>query len=239
MKSYINCTTHRSGTHFLKDLLAINNCGFPDEKFWYLIDGMRLTLGEFIKKGTKNGVFGMSIHPIVFARGMGILKEMSRMQGEDDFHVLNTIFPNIKFIYLYRENIIKQAISLEKTVRSGHYVLRDNPDFGEYSEKNITNKISFLKKENEEWVTFFNEYNIMPHVLTYESLCLDTPKNIQDILNFLGIKRDFINTEVSREIQYDETSEEWYQRYIHEKGEKINEIFSDNLFVMFGNRHSC
>ena len=227
MKHYIICSQPRSGTHYLSALLEQHKCGNAQELFYHLIVNERIpTLDVFykyFKECILNGIFGIVCHRLHYKGGMERLRELSGMMKETDFDVLRTFFPDVKFIYFYRQNKVKQAISFLKAKRSGHYLFMDNPEFGEYSEDEISKFIRHLCVSEAQWFHFFQQYGIHPHVLTYESLCSDTTRCIQNILDFLKVDPPEIKIDADSlpKRQYDKISEEWYQRYISE-GNKLD-----------------
>lgn len=140
----------------------------------------------------------------------------------NDFEILNDLFPGLKFIYLYRLNKIKQAISWKKARQSGQYIYEDAGQSNlEYSSQSIRNIISKLLAYEAGWMNFFEDNNITPHVLTYESLCDAKVKTIADILKFLEINIDVPLADALDQIeiplqQYDDINREWYKRYLSE-----------------------
>ena len=221
MKHYIICSQPRSGTHYLGALLKQQKCGNPQELFYHLmVKGRIPTLDvfyeEYFKKCIHNDVLGVVSHRLHYKRGMKRLRELSGMRSETDFEVLNAFFPDAKFIYFYRKNKVKQAISFLKARRSSHYTLKDNPEFGEYSEEEISKFIIHLCASEAQWLNFFEQYRICPHVLTYELLCSDTTGAICDILAFLELDSSHVKIDTTELPirQYDQVSEDWYQRYI-------------------------
>ena len=221
MKHYIICSQPRSGTHYLRALLKQQKCGNSQELFYHLmVKGRIPTLDvfyeEYFKKCIQNDVFGIVINRLHYKPGMKHLRKLSGMQSENDFDVLSTFFPDAKFIYFYRRNKVKQAISFLKAMRSSHYTLKDNPEFGEYSEEKISEFIIHLCASEAQWLSFFEQYGIRPHVLTYEVLCADTTGAISDILDFLEFDSSHVKIDTTELPirQYDQISEDWYQRYL-------------------------
>ena len=229
MKYYIVCCQPRSGTHLLRRLMMGVDAGTPWEHFVFLsiedtknskyIDSVE----TLYKRGVKNGVWGVSVHRVIYMRGMERLKKISGLEDVEDFEVLNTLFPGIKFIYLYRLNKVKQAISLIKAYQSKMYTFSESAkDFNfKYSKEEIEKTILKLSKWEAEWLDFFEKYNVVPHFLSYESLCENKAKTIGGILDFLDIKfeadeslEECISKISLHRQQYDDTSAEWYRRIV-------------------------
>ena len=76
-------------------------------------------------------------------------------------------------------------------------------------------------KGDAKWQEFFKTYNIFPHFLTYESLCENKVKAVEDILEFIGFEykssiplTDAIDQFDLPRQQYDAISEEWYLKFL-------------------------
>ena len=222
MINYIICTQPRSGTHLLRALLVQQGCGNPEE-LHKLVTGEIKTPDDFYKKCRIGDVAGTTLHKLHFGRQIKHLKKLFSLEAEEhDLRILEALFPEPKFIFFYRRDKIKQAISFKKSHRTGHYRYKKNADFGEYNEQEITDFIVHLCVSESRWMSFFKKNNITPHILTYEDLCEKPVESVCGILEFLQLDRDHIeiNEENLPTRHYDATSEKWYRRYISE-GNKL------------------
>lgn len=230
MKYYIICSQPRSGTHLLRAYLKGLKVGNPVEIFYELTEDLkrdekRVTIENIYKRGKlgKNGkIWGATFFYKHYLPAMKQIRKLKDLEDMSNFEILNNLFPDLKFIYFYRLNKIKQAISWDKASQSGQYVYEDeiqsNP---EYSPDSIRDIILKLVKDEAQWMNFFETYNITPHIITYESLCEDKVNVISGILDFLGVRFDSSLTladslaqmELTKQ-QYDATSEEWYRRFL-------------------------
>ena len=202
--------------------------GIPRESFWGLcveeehkkyVDSIE----TLYKRGMRNDIWGVSVHWQDYTPGMERLKKISELKDAENFKVLNDLFPGIKFIYLYRLNKIKHAISLIKAYQSGMYTFSDQAtDFNfKYSKVEIEKAILKLSKWEAKWLDFFEKYAVVPHFLSYESLCEDKAKTIGGILDFLDIKFEADESLEERiakislhRQQYDDISAEWYRNIV-------------------------
>ena len=221
MKYYIICAQPRGGTTLLRRLLVQQkNCGNPLELFNHLtLEGRIPTLDKFYEDGTLGDVCGATVHRHHWEKGIKNLKKLSGIPGDtDDLHVLNTLLPDLHFIYYYRQNKVKQAVSFLKMKRSRR-LSRESPEFREYSENKITDFLRYLCRCEAQWLSFFEQYGVRPHVLTYEDLCLDMETSVCGILEFLKLDSSRIKIDEKHlpKRGYDEISEDWYQRYINGK----------------------
>ena len=217
MRNYIICTQPRSGSHFLRALLAQQGCGNPEE-LHTLVTGKIKTPDAFYGTCTIGDVAGMTLHKLHLGRHIKHLKKLLSLETEEhDLRVLETLFPEPKFIFFYRRDKVKQAISFKKAHRTGNFKdYRENTDFGTYKEQEITDFIVHLSVSEARWMLFFKKNNITPHILTYEELCENPVESLRGILDFLQLDRDHIEIDVDNlpTRHYDAISEKWYRRYI-------------------------
>ncbi len=238
--SYIVCSTGRSGSTLLcRTLEHLKCCGNPEEYFHHKrIKGLKLKdnpenfinyCNKILQEGlTSNGVFGIKLHYwqmydlIKMAKGSGLFKE------KEDLNILNAIFPDLKFIYIKREDIIAQAVSTTIALQTGVWQVRNenqNQEGIKTQTKSTSNK-SFIKfqplkiysweekfkDQNQRWLRFFEENNIKYYPLTYEILINSFETEIENIINFLDIEQNLIHNKIEK--QNKRQSNEINQRFI-------------------------
>lgn len=233
MKYYIVFSQPRSGSHLLSSYLTQLGVGKPDEYFYWMIhlksEHLRGNhpLSELGKKGTNNDIWGTICHWKHYHPAIKKLKQISGMRSLDHFQLLNAVFPNVQFIYLKRLHTIKQALSWVQANNSGDYFSAEKSDVGEYSTQRITEMILKISIGESKLLDLTEKYNIEPHVVTYEDLCVRPAKVLQGILDFLGVSvltnepfEEYIQKAELPIQQYNTTSENWYQRYLNEMSRK-------------------
>ena len=226
MKFYMICSLPRSGTHLLKAYLHGLKVGNPLD--FYVPEKLEsITDIESLMKDSFEGSWSFIV---LFSEHLSAcierLKELSFLAtASDDFTLLNTLFPDIKFIHYCRVNKIKQAISLIKAERTRAYTKYGerfvSPAWNkEFCRDEILDKVNYLSVCEAEWLNFFDRHYITPHVLTYEELCRDPVTTLEMLLRFLELEYDDIENlaEALADVelptpQYDEINEQWYQRY--------------------------
>ena len=229
MKYYLICSQPRSGTQLLRRLLTCVGVGNPIELYYELFKHSRGNsslqidnLESIYEVCAQNDIWGAVAHYLHFSTGMKVLKNISGMHSLSSYPLLNSLFPNIKFIYFYRIDKVKQAISWVKAEQSNHFLCHQLDDFDghTYSEEDISERILTLVRGETQWLHFFNKYNIVPYYLTYESLCDDKVKSVEGILDFLNLR--FVSDEPLAEFisriqltvqQHDAVNVEWYRKY--------------------------
>lgn len=162
---------------------------------------------------SSNGVFGIKVH----YHQLEWL--MSRV-------ALSKLFPNPKFIYIDRNDIVMQAVSLMKARLTGAWSSAhtqksfcDSFDYREFKDA-----LNFIVNERNMWHVFFSVCE-MPHLhITYEDL-ESSPKNeIARIADFLGVHVELENLDpdnVSIAKQRDEISDLWYEMAILESKREL------------------
>ncbi|ERT08169.1 sulfotransferase domain protein [Lyngbya aestuarii BL J] len=216
-KTYIICSTMRSGSTLLCDLLSHTKLvGQPQEFFlaeWEKKSKLDSSnYPEYIQKtlesfASSNGVSGVKLMWCNCQEVLQRLHETSETTSKSDLELLKEVFPNLKFIFISRRNKVRQAISLArsiKTKRWNKYQDSQNPgkiSFNRYD--NISNSpknpypyispgtvevyLSQIEKDEKAWFQFFENNNIEPQIIIYEELAQNKQKNIVDVLSFLEI----------------------------------------------------
>ncbi|MFP5270392.1 Stf0 family sulfotransferase [Coleofasciculus sp.] len=144
-KSYIVCSTGRSGSTLLCSTLSdLGFCGKPLEYFHpakiekYIAqdsaNGFQDYLSQVLQKGTsQNGIFGIKIHWEHFRNFINLARKYLGLSRQSDWQIISTIFPNPYFIYIWRRNLVKQAVSTEiayqtqKWVKTNENLISETP----------------------------------------------------------------------------------------------------------------
>lgn len=215
--TYIICSTMRSGSTLLCDLIANTKlAGQPQEFFlpqWEKKSQFDSTnYPEYLQKtmelfASPNGVSGVKLMWCNFEEVIQRLRETTESTSKSDLELLKDVFPDLKFIFISRRNKVRQAISLARSVKTkqwNKYQDSTNPgkiSFNRYG--NISNLqknpypyispgtlevyLSQIEKDERAWFQFFARNNIEPRIMIYEELYLNRSKNILDVLKFLKI----------------------------------------------------
>jgi LPS sulfotransferase NodH len=134
---------------------------------------------------------------------------------------LQSWMPDLRVIWLRRQNMVARAISLFRARQTGNWYQplskssavpgKQAPDF-DFAEIHTLYCLGWLQEEN--WQQFFQKHEISPHCVTYEELVADYEATVRRALKFLDIDAEqaSIPPPVSRK-QSDALSEEWEERY--------------------------
>ena len=217
--SYVVCCNPRSGSTYLVLLLASTKVlGYPWE--WIRGDGglahhsfesytsdAQEQIDAVLNKGrTSNGVCALKMLTEHFdSRAPSLwVKKM----------------PALKYIYLTRDDLLGQAISLSiarQTNSYGSWTTRQSAPV--YDADHINYCLDFIALGEARWRKFFAINNISPLVITYEKIVEAPQSTVDDIAKLVGIRDAPIDWKgVNAEIQRDLTTVEWRARFTAERG---------------------
>ena len=212
-RGYLLCSSPRSGSTLLCDLLARSGvAGAPESYFrpasiadyseaWSLelghqgwdrsyLDAVRVR-GE-----SSTGLFGMRIMwsdmPLFLDR-LGVLYP----DANSDRERLRSALGIERFVHLSRGDKVAQAVSLviaqqtglwhrnaDGTTRQG----REPADPPRYDRGRIAQELSVLETEQQGWTRWFSEQSIAPLSLTYEALSTGLTETTKIVLEHLGVR---------------------------------------------------
>ncbi len=216
-KTYIICSTMRSGSTLLCDLLTNTKLvGKPQEFFlkkWEEKSKLySINYPEYLQKtlelfASSNGVSGVKLMWCTCEEVLQRLRKSNEHTSQSDLELLEQIFPNLQFIFISRRHKLRQAISLARSVKTkqwNKYQDSQNPgkaSFNRYG--NISNSkknpypyispgsleiyLAQIQKDESAWFKFFEENNIEPQIMIYEELEQNKQKHIAHLLQFLDV----------------------------------------------------
>jgi LPS sulfotransferase NodH len=146
-KSYVICTTPRSGSHLLAyGLNDTGVAGYPDERFpplsqrppisldnveWltsnigasYDAEGDRQYVGKVIESSTsENGVFGVTLHWHQLDDAVRRIRSYFNTASLLPNAALRAAFPNLSYIWLRRCDVVAQAVSWYRAICTDTYI---------------------------------------------------------------------------------------------------------------------
>jgi trehalose 2-sulfotransferase len=245
-QSYVICSTPRSGSYLLCGALAATGvAGIPTERFpkppefevtpqhmeeWTTRWSSDLAsdpsedaayVRAILRQGTtRNGVFGIKIHRVQLDDA---IKRIGAYLGRDDLPItdlLESVFPNLSYIWLRRRDKIAQAVSLFRASSSMSFVKTNDqrPTTGkkiDYDETKIAFYLSAIRQWDNGWRYFFESNGIQPLILEYEDLASSYVETVKSVLGFLTIPgADGISIDKPRHQRMsDEVSASWIARF--------------------------
>ena len=220
MRGYALCTSPRSGSNFLCQLLESTGLlGKPREYF----DGFSRRALDFAdypddvalqvewirtRAITANGVYGVKLFPWHFAKAAGQLDLLSEL-------------PDLKFIRLTRVDKLGQAISWTRALQTSQY--RSSQQLqgdARYDPEAITRQLHRLVAIDATWDAYFARTAQAALQLSYEGILQDPDRAVADVLAFMGLGRARADeSKVTVKKQRDALSEEWRERYLTDRGD--------------------
>lgn len=142
-------------------------------------------------------------------------------------------FPEYKdewsFVYLWRADLVRQAISLVKARLSGSWNSATAPSVaitdGAYDGRDIRSKIDHILLTEARWREIFEMFAITPIGFSYEDLVRDPAAVAAGVAGFAGLDGTPIpDAAASYEPQADELNDRWSARFRQENAEFCLEI---------------
>jgi len=219
--NYIICATERSGSTTLCSLLAQTGVlGQPDEYLnargvvdFYLKQYPSTNISEYVDqlrrdKVSPNGVFGLKTAYVDF-------------EPLVDKALCAELLAPLRFIYLYRTDLLLQAISGALARETGFWHARNEHDSleasareVEFSEPAILETLELIIRERQLWERFFALHSVDPLRISYEQMVADTATVIDRVGEYLGVvveRKMHLNMSATQKLG-DERNLEWAKR---------------------------
>lgn len=155
-------------------------------------------------KTTPNGVFGFKTHYDQFV----VLRD------EIDF---NSTFPNLRYIYIHRRDLLGQAISYTRATQtnqwSGDQELLRPPWF---DPQDIESRLDAILEQCAAWQRYFAMFEVESIEVSYEDVATAPKQTCEKIFDFCGVDATApSNLEVAGiKRQADQLTEEWRKRMV-------------------------
>ena len=233
---YLICSIERTGSSLLADDLARTRvAGHPREYFHpgFLQDlalrskssAYMKYFREIIQAGTTaNGVWGGKMPWSHMESLMAGLRKAPEHQGVNAPSIMESIFPNLRYIWLTRRDKVRQAVSLLKARQTniwrkiaGQTIVNDTvptaiPTFDVAALDSLVQEII---AHETAWQHYFAVCGVQPYVLKYEDLLRAHDEIIHQVLRYLDIDVP-TNLKIFAprfNKQSDLLSEEWVSNY--------------------------
>lgn|SRR5690606_1980027 len=219
-KFLIIASTARSGSHMLGHaLFATRGFGFPLEYFnpanfarWKAILGTKNVVDTLQKlfgiRTSENGVFSLKIH----------YPQLAVIGG---FRNLLQLFPDAYYVFLKRDDLVKQAVSYALALQTGIWISGQDPIGNarpEYNFELIHKCLGKIVRENSRWIYAFQTHGISYKEIEFGQIKNDIKDAILEIADYAGV-----NIRPSMTESIHKTSEQggdlnasWVRRYLEE-----------------------
>lgn len=173
---------------------------------------------------TDNGVLAIRIMWGTLEEVTANLERLHPNLAGDELKLLEKAFGRLKFIYLYREDVLAQAISLYRAEQTGYWHSPEGqlpPQQPRFGFEAIHSLVEMLDQHNLAWEGWFKKVGVEPSVVSYENLAADPRGVTKEILRFLDIELPpSARLEASNQRLADETTLIWTERYLKELGNR-------------------
>jgi LPS sulfotransferase NodH len=220
------CATPRTGSNLLDGLLAGTGLvGEPAEDFGELFETEvlpavgRAGFGDYVvrcvHRAGETGVFSTKLHLDQRDLFLHLLSLLRGAHGLSDGRLIAAVFPEPRFVWLRREDVVAQGVSWWRAKESGAWIhgqARGSEETFDFA--GIDAAVRLAREQTEEWLRWFAASGIEPLEVVYEQLVADPAKVVRAILSVVGIDapRDLVLTARTRR-QADAVSDEWIRRY--------------------------
>jgi trehalose 2-sulfotransferase len=168
-----------------------------DERFWRGRWGAA-TEEAFLqalreRPASANGAWGSKIMWNYFPDALDRLRAWPRLgvpPDAADTDVLAAAFPGLRYVWLRRENKLRQAISLWRAGATGQYALADSeqpappPPFDRDA---IDQLVQWAEQCEAGWRGWFAAHSIAPFEIVYEEMTPRLTEVVGDLAAFLGV----------------------------------------------------
>lgn len=231
---YLICSIERTGSSLLADGLARTGvAGYPREYFHPgFLRGLAMQrelsryanyFAGIIQAGTTaNGVWGGKMHWSHMEGLMAVLRYTPEYRGISAPTIMASIFPNLRYIWLIRQDRLRQAISLLKAQQTntwreiaGQTTARVPAAIPTFDAVALDGLMQEIMAHEIAWQHYFAACGAQPYTVTYEDLHRTHAETIRQILRFLDIDvpTSLMIAAPRLKMQADVLSEEWVQRY--------------------------
>jgi LPS sulfotransferase NodH len=172
---------------------------------------------------TPNGVLGLKLHAVQTNYFLERVRQYTDTAPATINAAIAAVFPRVKYIHLYREDKVSQAVSYYKAIMSNEW-WRFSETFPAsqeyavpYSQYGIKKALRLLELSDHYWNQYFNMYSIKPLALTFEALVADYETSVRAVLAYLGITYEHAIAEPKTVKQSDEQSVAWAEKFLEDE----------------------
>jgi trehalose 2-sulfotransferase len=227
-RGYMICTTPRSGSNYLCQLLAsTGQLGNPIEYF-NTRSRRKHTDAKYPKDrngqidiirsmgATPNGIYAVKVMPLQYRRAA---------MKVDLFREL----PNLKLVRLRRRDVLGQAISVARVRQTGLFRASNRASgTSVYDFEDIGNCIQAVRARESMWDRLMLELGVQPLTLEYEDVMRDPQAAVDQIAALMGLATSppIDPARVLVTVQRDRETDAWRQRFLADTGGEFRHLES-------------
>lgn len=233
--NYLICATPRTGSTLLCQYLSSTEvAGRPHSYFrkqdmaswakgWRILkengsyDFAEYLIAARAAASTENGVIAIRVMWESLKEIVGELAILYPNCLHRDMTLLEEAFGRLRFIYLCRNDIVAQAISLYRAEQTGywHTVEGQKPEqHPAFDFDAIQSRVQILRQQDESWQSWFQTISVEPMIVKYEELSADPVGSVQKVLGFLGVDLPhYRRLEAVNQRLADDLTNSWIEEY--------------------------
>jgi LPS sulfotransferase NodH len=184
-------------------------------------------LDASLREGTTpNGVFAAKLMWGYFDDFLELMRGIPRFGGMGDGSLLNSAFPELRYVFVSRSDKVRQAVSLWRALQTlvwrkadGHPSNEPPPDRRiVYSFDAIDHLLDQLRRHEDAWRGFFFRIGQQPVSVLYEEVAGDLDGTVARLLDGLELDQPPSAAPIGQLMsrQSDELSESWVQNYLED-----------------------
>jgi LPS sulfotransferase NodH len=223
-RSYFICSTPRTGSTMLADVLARSGTvGLATEIFNPVVAprGRPMRVGDYLllactrKSARRTGVFGIKLHWTHHELLIHLLRGLRGSKGLPDSRLVESVFPRPRYVWLTREDEVAQAVSWHRA-KATRVWLDDAQQLADpvFDYEAIDERLRLVREHNARWREWFEDNEVEPFAVSYEQLVGDPAAVALATVAHLGVG---VAGEVSGKPhtrrQADALNAEWARRY--------------------------
>ena len=237
----ILCATPRVGSTLAGALLASSGVAGIPESWYRAISRAAFAKGWGLRPGpdgqidpaaylcaaraagrTANGVGALRIQAPTLAPLLAELCVLFPDATSDRF-LFERAFGPCRYLHIWREDLVAQAVSRLRAEQSGIWHLDDTPPdqpatAPAYDANRIASYLAEAEAGNAMWRHWFAANRLVPQTLTYEALAQAPVASVQSILQALGLAAPAVLLHAPNQRLADQTNADWAARFRAERG---------------------
>ena len=139
---------------------------------------------------TTNGVFGMKLMWNDFGPFLAELRADSDRWAATDVDVLDQTFPGLRYVWLRRQDKVRQGISWWRAAVTQQWSLMAGEERrpAELDVAGMANLVRYATDCDEGWRAWFDDHDVHPLEITYEELVEDRLATVNRVLEHLDLR---------------------------------------------------
>jgi LPS sulfotransferase NodH len=236
--AYLICATPRTGSSLLCGVLdSTGVAGHPESYFrapdeqewaarWGIVNSSSgaFSYADYVQAAiaagrTDNGIFAARIMWGTMDEVVAKLAPFYPDVAGSDICVLHRAFGDTRFVYLWRADVVAQAVSLLRAEQTDVWFeteqARQEPEQEPlFDFDQIHERVMLIEEHNTAWRRWFASAGIRPHSVRYEDLDADPVRAACGVLGFMGLELPAGRQIVIQQRRLaDRLSAQWINRY--------------------------